>query len=71
MTTGLTDDLTQVDDSRKTAVIDAELDKLNVGIAALQETRLAEDGTLEEKPYKLFCKESHLWRGVSMVSDSP
>ncbi|KAJ8044655.1 hypothetical protein HOLleu_07447 [Holothuria leucospilota] len=40
---GFSDDLLQINDNRKTAVIDAELSRLNVDIAALQETRLADD----------------------------
>ena len=34
---------------RKTARIDAELTRLNVDIAVLQETRLAEQGSVKEK----------------------
>ena len=54
--TGLSDDLQQIDDKRKTAVIDAELARLNVDIAALQETRLAENGSLRESQYTFFWK---------------
>ena len=49
MRTGLLDSLDQINDSRKTAIIDHELDRLNVDIAALQETRLADSGSLKEK----------------------
>ena len=49
---GLSDDLRQIDDLRKTAV-----SRLNVDIAALQETRLAAKGTLREKVYTLY------WQG--------
>jgi len=49
--------LRQIDDSRKTAVIDAELSRLNVDIAALQETRLADSGQLREQDYTFF------WQG--------
>ncbi|XP_062614292.1 uncharacterized protein LOC134276017 [Saccostrea cucullata] len=40
MCPGLSEDLQQVDDSRKTAIINRELRRLNIDIAALQETRL-------------------------------
>ena len=40
---GLSNDLQQINDSRKTAIIDSELDRLNIDIATLQETRLAEN----------------------------
>lgn len=43
-------------DIRKTAVIDAELDRLNVDIAALKETRLPENGMLQEQNYTFFWK---------------
>ena len=59
MTTGLTDDLQAMDDTRKTAVIDRELQRLNVDIAALQETRLPDSGSLREENYTFF------WQGKS------
>ena len=40
MTTGLTRDLREVDDARKSAVINNELLRLGVDMAALQETAL-------------------------------
>lgn len=46
-----------INDSRKTAVINDELKRLNVDIATLQETRLADSGTLKEKDYTFF------WQG--------
>ena len=39
MTAGLSDDLQQIDALRKTTIIDAELHRLDIDIAALQETR--------------------------------
>ena len=42
---------------RKTAVINNELLRLQVDIAALQETRLADTGSLTESDYTLF------WQG--------
>ncbi|XP_070543804.1 craniofacial development protein 2-like [Ptychodera flava] len=56
MMPGLSDDLQMIDDKRKTAVIDAELTRLQVDIAALQETRLANDGSLQEQQYTFFWK---------------
>ncbi|XP_068741873.1 craniofacial development protein 2-like [Montipora capricornis] len=41
-------------DARKTAVINNELLRLQVDIAALQETRLADTGTLKEKDFFFF-----------------
>ncbi len=60
MLTGLSDSLDHIDDSRKTAIFDHVLDRLNVDIAALQETRLADSGSLKEKNYTFF------WHGKSM-----
>ena len=40
MRTGLCDDLQEIDDARKTAVIDHELHRLGIDSGALQETRL-------------------------------
>lgn len=41
MTTGLTSDIMDISDARKTAVINNELLRLSIDISALQETRLA------------------------------
>lgn len=46
MTPGLFEDLQDICDARKTAVINDGLLRLCVDIAALQETRLADTGTL-------------------------
>ena len=51
MTTGLSSSLQDIKDSRKTAVINDELKRLNSNTATLQETRLADSGTLKEKDY--------------------
>lgn len=51
MCPGLTDDLQAIHDAHKTAVIDRELYRLNIDIAALQETRLSGNGPLKEKHY--------------------
>ena len=59
MMPGLSEDLQDVSDSRKTAVINNELKRLDVDIATLQETRLADSGTLKEKDYTFF------WQGKS------
>ena len=58
MCPGLNDDLQQIDDARKTAIIDCELGELNIDIAALQETRLPSSGNLKEKEYTFF------WQGL-------
>ena len=60
MCPGLTADLQQINDARKTAVIDRELSRLNVDIACLQETRLADSGTIREAGYTFF------WQGRSL-----
>ncbi|CAE1327547.1 unnamed protein product [Acanthosepion pharaonis] len=46
----LADDIQQIDDARKNAVIDRELSKLGIDIAFLQETRLAEAGLPQDDP---------------------
>ena len=59
MTTGMdTTDLDQTSEIRKTAIIDRELERLNVDIAALQETRLADSGSIKERHYTFF------WKGL-------
>ena len=63
MLPGFSQDLQDISDARKTAVINDELMRLNVDIAALQETRLADAGTLKERDYTFF------WQGKS--SDKP
>ena len=60
MMTGLNIDLRDIDGPRKTAVISSELARLNVDIAALQETRLADYGSFREKEYTFF------WQGKSV-----
>ena len=57
MMTGLSASLQEIKDSRKTTVINDELRRLNVDIAALQETWLADSSTLKEKYYTFF------WQG--------
>ena len=57
MCPGLSDDLQKIDDARKTAIIDRELKRLNIDIAALQETRLPGSGSLKESNYTFF------WQG--------
>ena len=47
--TSLSGSLQDIKDSRKTAVINDELKRLNVDIATLQDTRLADSGPLKEK----------------------
>ena len=52
--TGFSANLQDIKDSRKTAIINDELRRLNVDIATLQETRLADSSTLGEKDYIFF-----------------
>ena len=54
MMTGVSASLQDIKDSRKTTVIEDEQKRLNVYIATLQETRLADSCTLKEKGYTLF-----------------
>ena len=49
MAPGFSDDLQEIDDMRKTAVIDMELSRLQMDIAALQEMRLPDSGSVKEK----------------------
>ena len=57
MTPAFSQDLRDISDVRKTAVINDELSRLNVDIVTLQETRLADAGTLKERDYTFF------WQG--------
>ena len=57
MMAGLSASLQDIKDSRKTAVINDELRRLNVDIATFQTTRPAASGTPNEKDYTFF------WRG--------
>ncbi|XP_076443949.1 uncharacterized protein LOC143282234 [Babylonia areolata] len=57
MTPGFSDDLQEVNDAGKTAVIDRELSRLQMDIVALQETRLPETGSVRERDFTLF------WQG--------
>lgn len=56
MLTGISDDLNEIEDTRKTAIINNELARLQIDIAALQETRLLESGTLKESDYTFYWK---------------
>ena len=60
MLTGLSHNLQDISDARKTAVINDELYRLNVDIVGLQETRLAESGSIKEKDYTFY------WKGESV-----
>ncbi len=57
MCPGHSDELQQIDDARKTAVINHELKQLVIVIATLQETRLTSNGNLREQDYTFF------WQG--------
>ena len=68
---GLSDDLQQIDDARKAAVISRELKRLNIDIAALQETRFPSNGRLKEEDYTFFWQgkapEEHRVHGVGFA----
>ena len=64
MTSGLSEDLQEVCDARKTVVINNELCRLWMDIITLQETRLSLSGMLREKNYT-FC-----WHGKSSDEQS-
>ena len=57
MTPGLADNLQQVSDARKAAVINNELCWFQVDIIALQETRLPESEIIRKRDYSFF------WQG--------
>ena len=71
MTPGISDDLTKISDSRKTAIINNELLRLNIDIAALQETRLPDLQKLAEKDYTFFWQgkgfDEHRQHGVGFA----
>lgn len=48
-----------MDDFRKTVTLNKELKRLYIDIACLQETRLADSGSLRESDYTFF------WQGLS------
>ena len=57
MCPGISEDLEQISNTNKTAIIDRELSRLIIDIAALQETRLPSDRSLKEQDYTFF------WQG--------
>ena len=57
MTPGFTDNLQDISDARKTAVVDQELSRMQMDIVALQETRLPDSGSVREKNFTFF------WQG--------
>ncbi|XP_069181139.1 craniofacial development protein 2-like [Procambarus clarkii] len=57
MTPGLSADLLEVNDARKTAVINKELYRLQIDIVALQKTRLPTTDSMREKDFTFF------WQG--------
>ena len=62
MTHGFPTDLHDIRDARKTAVIDEELHRLQMDIAALQETRL--------QRFSLIVREKHFaffWKGKRIL----
>ena len=64
MQTGLSENLDGVEDIPKTSILDRELKRLGVDVAALQETRLANFGSIKERNYTFFwqgLKENERW----------
>ena len=61
MMPSLSKDLQDISDARKTAVINNELKRLNVDIATMQETWLANAGTLKERDYTFFWQAQRAW----------
>ncbi|XP_069158045.1 uncharacterized protein [Procambarus clarkii] len=57
MTPGLSGKLLEVNDARKTAVINIELRRLQIDIVTLQETRLPTTGSIREKDF------TFIWQG--------
>lgn len=61
-------------DLRKTTAMNDELNRLNISIPALQETRLAEKGSLREAQYSFFwkgrCAASSREYGVGFAKQS-
>ena len=51
---GLSNDLQQVDDFRKTTIINHKLKRLSINIAALHEIRLPLNDSLREQDYLFF-----------------
>lgn len=53
---GIIDNLQQMDDAQKTAIFDREFHRLDNDVDYLQETHLADCGTIREKHYIFFWK---------------
>ena len=69
MQPGLTSDLSNFDNVRKTAVINKELIRLKVDIAALHEMRLAKEALWKNNITPSFGKENQSRKQESMVWD--
>ena len=54
---GISNDPNLINDARKTAVINRELKRLSIDVAALQETRLLSSGSIREEDYTFY------WQG--------
>ena len=72
MLTGISENLQDVSDSRKkTPIINNEFMRFSVDIATLQDTRLADSGTLKEKDYTFSWQgkgsEEHIEYGVGFA----
>jgi exonuclease III len=58
LTLGFSNDLQEINDSRKTAAIDMKLSRLRMDIVALQETRLPGSGSVRKKNFPSSGREN-------------
>lgn len=68
MCPGHKNDPQQISDSRKVAIIDLELSKLDIDMTALQESRLAEDGMWRPEIYTFFWQDHTESPGYTMYA---
>ena len=62
MLAGLSENLQDISDSRKTAVINDEVNRVNVDIATPRETRLADSDSLKEKDYTFYYSKDYNYK---------
>ena len=61
---GVSDDLQEIDNARKTAVIDMELNRLQMDIVSLQEMRLPDSRSVKKKNLILLAGKTIEWNMV-------
>lgn len=59
MCLGISDDLREISDSRKTIINNSEFKRLNIDVATLQETRLLSDELIHESDYTSYWHGRH------------